>query len=192
MRTVSAAVLAFFALAAPALADDPLLSGYSGPGGMDQSLIGGGLIGGGSSGSGGSGSGARRGSGSLRAPAAPVAQPAPGAEGSLADVSAAPRVRRTPTAVAGAPARATRTAPAPAGTPTRSSGAAAGSPSSAEPSARAAAGAPAAVSRAATADGGSAFPVSLQDLLLVLLGGGVLLAVARATARLRGPAVPST
>lgn len=183
MRVISATVLTFFALAAPALADDPLLSGYSGPGGLDQSLLGGGLVGGG----GGSSSGGTKGGGSLRASAPAVARPAPGAEGTVADVSTAPRLTRAPSVAAASTAtkQPTGSAPASAGT---SSAATSATPTGPE---KASAHTPA-TQRTSATDGGSAFPVSATDLLLLLLGAAALLGVARATARLGGPAVPST
>jgi hypothetical protein len=66
VSALSAVLLAVLALptAAMAAGDDPLLSGYGGPGSGDQAVLGGGLVGGGGGASGSYGAG---GSGSLRA-----------------------------------------------------------------------------------------------------------------------------
>lgn len=179
MRVFWATLLSLFVFATPALADNPLLSGYSGPGGLDQSLLGGGLVGGGGGSSkGGGGSG-----GSLRAPARAVATAAPGAAGTLADVSRVPPLTPKPSRTVATPA-AKRESPAVAP--------AAKTPASA--SGTASAGAPAATAtRTATqgSGGGSSFPISAADLLVLLLGAAALLGLARVTARLGAPPAPS-
>src|SRR3954453_23598871 len=79
-------------LAPSSQAADPLLSGYGGPGGGEQVVLGSTLVG---AGKGGGGSGSSGGSASLRASAAPVAAtPAQGSTASTAPAS--PNVTRKP------------------------------------------------------------------------------------------------
>src|SRR3954465_2067117 len=77
LATLTAVLLSVLALpiAARAAGDDPLLSGYGGPGSGDQAVLGGGTIGAGGKG-GGSGSSGGGAGGSLRA-ATPGGPPAP-------------------------------------------------------------------------------------------------------------------
>src|SRR4051794_38385267 len=77
LATLTAVLLTVLALpiAAHAAGDDPLLSGYGGPGSGDQAVLGGGTIGAGGKG-GGSGSSGGGAGGSLRA-ATPSVAPAP-------------------------------------------------------------------------------------------------------------------
>src|SRR4051794_10195073 len=83
VRALILATFAFLLLAPSSQAADPLLSGYGGPGGGEQVVLGSTLVGAGKGGGGsGGGSGSSGGSASLRASAAPVA--ATPAQGSTA------------------------------------------------------------------------------------------------------------
>jgi hypothetical protein len=180
IRKVLPATFALLLLAVPAArAEDPLLSGYAGPGGGDQAVLGSQLIGGAGKGGGGgpsSGAGSAAGSRSLQA-AAPGSAAASGSgsgSGSGAGASSgtsngkADRTGRSG-------AKGSRGSARRPGSASRTPGASARRPAPAiaaptYPSAR--------------ASGAGALPFSGEDVLLALLGAGVVAAVAAATLRL--------
>lgn len=185
MRVLLAAVSVLLVTAAPAAADNPLLSGYSGPGGGDQAVLGSTLL------------PAPKPGGSLRMPAKTPAitpTPSPASGGGTSTTSTTSTTTTTGAAVA-APSGGS-------GTPSGGAGAGAGaahphagahapaaasqaSPAAASPVPTAEAPPPS-VARASQGSGG-AFPLSVGDLLGLLAGAGLLVAIARLTARLRTP-----
>jgi hypothetical protein len=175
--SLTAVLLSVLVLPGAALAagDDPLLSGYGGPGSGDQAVLGGGVVGGG--GSGGSGS-----SSSLRAAPSVAATAAPATAPSAAATPAAPTTggssgKHTNNAK---PHRTHPSTPAPEQHPSTGSGTVTKRPALATTPTR--------VDRSSA----GAFPLSTSDLLLALVVALALAALAVATSRLSGgPARPS-
>ncbi|HEV7751680.1 MAG TPA: hypothetical protein VGO71_09055 [Baekduia sp.] len=187
LATLTAVLLSTLALPTAALAagDDPLLSGYGGPGSGDQAVLGGGTIGGGGKG-GGSGSSGGGAGGSLRAatPSVP-ATPAPATPASPTTSSASSggsssakhtKSARHHRAHPSTPAAATHTS----STATSGAGTSTNLPQRATTSIR--------VDRSSA----GTFPLSTGDLLLALVVALAIAALAVATSRLsRGAAQAS-
>jgi hypothetical protein len=180
IRKVLPATFALLLLAVPpARAEDPLLSGYAGPGGGDQAVLGSQLIGGAGKGGGGgpsSGAGSAAGSRSLQAP-----PPAPAPSGAAASGSGSGSGASSGTSNG----KADRTGRSGA----KGSHGSARHPGSASRTPGASARRPAPAIAAPTypsarASGAGALPFSGEDVLLALLGAGVVAAVAAATLRL--------
>ena len=182
IRNVLPATLALVFLAAsPAGAEDPLLSGYAGPGGGDQAVLGSKLIGGAGGGGTSSGSG-----GSGRAAVARSLQAAPATPSS----GGAPVASGTPSSSSGS----TRSGASEGKAPSKRSGSKRSGPKSssrrpAGSGSGAAHGRPAAAALtptypAARASEAGGLPFSGGDVLFTLLGAGVVAAVAVATIRL--------
>ncbi len=183
MRVLTATLLSLLVLASPAAAaGDPLLSGYSGPGGGDQAILGSGSV---SSGKGG---------GSLKAPAAPVPAPVNGAAGAPATRSGYPALTpsaQTPGDVQGARRPTARSGPertegkSPSATPV---------PVVSAPSEPQAASGGSSLQSRADRPSADASPLTFANVLWVVLGLVVLGATALATARLSGaePAEPQS
>jgi hypothetical protein len=178
LATLTAVLLSVLVLPGAALAagDDPLLSGYGGPGSGDQAVLGGGVVGGG--GSGGSGS-----SGSLRAATPSV--PATAAPATAPSAATTPTTPTTGTSSGkhtknAAPHRTHPSTPAARQHPSTESGTATKLPALATTPTR--------VDRSSA----GAFPLSTGDLLLALVVALAVAALAVATSRLSGgPARPS-
>jgi hypothetical protein len=183
IRKVLPATFALLLLAVPpARAEDPLLSGYAGPGGGDQAVLGSQLIGAGGKGGGGggpsSGAGSAAGSRSLQAP-----PPAPAPSGAAASGSGSGSGSGASSGTSNGKADRTGRSGAKG---SRGSARRPGSASS-TPGASARRPAPAIVAPtypSARASGAGALPFSGEDVLLALLGAGVVAAVAAATLRL--------
>jgi hypothetical protein len=180
IRKVLPATFALLLLAVPAArAEDPLLSGYAGPGGGDQAVLGSQLIGGAGKGGGGgpsSGAGSAAGSRSLQAAAPGSAAASGSGSGSGAGAGASSGTsngKADRTGRSGAK-RSRRSARRP-GSASRKPGASARRPAPAMA---------APTYPAARASGAGALPFSGEDVLLALLGAGVVAAVAAATLRL--------
>jgi hypothetical protein len=182
IRKVLPATLALVFLAAsPAGAEDPLLSGYAGPGGGDQAVLGSQLIGGGggkSGGSGGSGSGKAATTRSLQAaPATSASASAPVASGTPSSSSGS---SSSGSGAGKGKARSKRSGAKRSGS-SRASGREGGSTAKTRP-AHAVPTPTYPATRASSGAGG--LPLSGQDVLLALLGAGVVAAVAAGTVRL--------
>jgi hypothetical protein len=164
----SAVLLAVLTAPTVALAagDDPLLSGYGGPGSGDQAVLGGGLVGGGGSGSGGAGSASLR----AKAPSAPVPSSQATSSPGAASSGTRPRVTKH---------RATKHKRA--HTPSLPSTATA-APTSAAGPAKLPRLAPSPV--AADRSSAGTLPLSTRDLLLALVVALAIAALAVATRRL--------
>jgi hypothetical protein len=190
-RLLAATLLSVLALAAPAAADDPLLSGYSGPGGGEQTVLGSELIG-----------PAKSKGGSLRASPRQTAAPATADGAPTATTPVAPPLSPTPQ-VGGASSDDTDDDAAQGGGTKGSSGgdgngsSASGSgsgsgsgSSTSEGSAKPAT--PAAGTTATPVQTESAgFPLTAGQLLAALVAVALLAGVALATRRLADTAQPA-
>jgi hypothetical protein len=163
LSSLTLATTALLALPAASRASDPLLSGYGGPGGGQQVLLGSHLLGG----AGGSGGGA---SGSLRAPASLRASGSAPGGGSSSGSTASGR-------------------PARSGTGART-GARTGAAHGAHGGTAAAAGAPRALAYPRRADDAGGFPLSagevLAGLLALVAAGGMGAWLRRTATRVGG------
>ena len=166
MRTFVITLLATLGLVAPAAASDPLLSGYSGPGGGDQAILGTDLVGPPPAG------GSLRSSGAAPSGLAAATVTAPALSATpVAGGASGPKPRANGTSGADAASGGSGT-----GSPKSSSNAGASPPSTAGPATRQ-------VAYPTTSSDEGAFPLAGEDLLLLLLGMAALGAIAVATAR---------
>jgi hypothetical protein len=162
-----------------AAGDDPLLSGYGGPGSGDQAVLGGGLVGGGGGGSGSYGAG---GSGSLRAvtPSAPAGTATPSSGAGASDTASPSATPGRHTSSGSGRHRGTKHQGAIA--PTSPAPSSAGS----IPTATDTANLPRLAATPASAERSSAggLPLSTSDLLVALVVALAIAALAVATRRL--------